>query len=90
MTESKRDNWGHLNLVLKACPGFSRWQNQNEIRTIVNVCMKFDDARIENPILSVSESKGTKIGEGWRHKRFLVSTEGDHHIYDIILTLLDC
>jgi hypothetical protein len=77
LTYSQPDRWDHLNLVLKSCPGYSKWQSQNEIATIVNVCAKFDDAQIENPILSAYEGKETKLFEGWRNKKVLVgSTPG--------------
>lgn len=62
-----------LKLVLRSCPGSSKWQSQNELRTVANVCIKFEDAHMENPILSVYESSTTTVGEGWRSKKILVS-----------------
>lgn len=73
LTESKQDGWSHLNFLLRSCPGFSKWQSQNELQTVANVCIKFDKAQIENPILSVYERRPTKIGEGWRHMKTMVS-----------------
>jgi hypothetical protein len=73
LTYSKPDRWHQLNSVLKSCPGYSKWQSQNEIATVANVCAKFESAQSEVPILSVYEGKETKVGEGWRHKKVLVS-----------------
>lgn len=74
LTYSRQDYWQRVNSVLRSCPGYSKWQSQNEIATIANVCAKFENAQVENPILSVYETKETKVGEGWRTKKLLVRT----------------
>ena len=78
---SHQEQWFRLGLILRAHPQISklmRAQAEWESKLIADLCMEFEDTRLaDTPVISIFESKVTKINEGFfRSRKELV---GDVH-----------
>jgi len=76
-TKTWRDNWGSLSLILRdffRLSGHTLTEAEHESATVVNTSEKFEESASDIPILSVYETKETKIGDSlFRSKKILVS-----------------
>jgi hypothetical protein len=76
LTYGKQDLWPRLSLLLRSCAGLTKnaaLQAQQEVATVANVCVKFEEAGLDMPVISAFEGKETKVSDGlYRSRRVLV------------------